>query len=161
MSSDPLLRYGPIMALDLAARRGDGGGTHGLRPVPGGFLDFQPLRELGLHAHALAPAGGGALLNLKAQTGFSPAPRQLVTAGVGINLASAACLETDFGTPRHHPGGGMRDVHADLRWNWQASRKYTFSAAIHASRLVGGAGASPRTVERTGIAPSLTLRYEY
>jgi outer membrane scaffolding protein for murein synthesis (MipA/OmpV family) len=52
-------------------------------------------------------------------------------------------------------------MYTQLRWHWQVSRKYTLSAAVEATRLVGDAGASPRTSQRTGIGNSLTLQYSY
>lgn len=163
MSSDPLLRYGPLLALDLGAQRADGSRTS-LRPVLGAFVNYTPLHNLLLHAHAFAPAGrngSGVLLDVKAATQTSLAPHHTLAAGVGASVVDGAFMQSDFGTAQYHPSGGLRDVYAEARWQWQMSRKYTLATGVRASRLLGGAGSSPRTAQRTGIASSLTLQYSY
>jgi outer membrane scaffolding protein for murein synthesis (MipA/OmpV family) len=163
MSADPLLRYGPLIALDLGAQRADGGRS-GLRPVLGAFINYTLLHGLLLHAHAFAPAGregSGVLLDMKASTQTALAPHHFLAAGVGASIADGAYMQSDFGTARYRPSGGLRDMYAEARWQWQVSRKYTLSAGVRASRLLGGAAASPRTEQPTGIATSLALQYGY
>jgi outer membrane scaffolding protein for murein synthesis (MipA/OmpV family) len=163
MSADPLLRYGPLIALDLGAQRA-GGGRSGLRPVLGAFINYTLLHGLLLHAHAFAPAGreaSGVLLDMKASTQTALASHHSLAAGVGASVADGAYMQSDFGTARYRPSGGLRDMYAETRWQWQVSRKYTLSAGVRASRLLGGAAASPRTEQRTGIATSLALQYGY
>lgn len=163
MSSDPMLRYGPLIALDLGAQRADGSRTS-LRPVFGAFVNYTPLHNVMLHAHAFAPAsrdGAGVLLDIKAGTRTALAPHHTLAAGVGASIADSALMQSDFGTAQYHPSGGLRDMYMETRWQWQMSRKYTLSTGVRASRLLGGAGASPRTAQRTGIASSLTLQYSY
>ncbi|CAN7198623.1 MipA/OmpV family protein [Pseudoduganella sp. LjRoot289] len=163
MSRDPLLQYGPVASLNLGGRRSDGSSA-GARPVFGGFVNYQPVQELLLHAHAYAPAGRdgkGALLNLRAATHTWVVPHHMLGVAAGVNLADGAGMQSDFGTARYRPAGGIRDVFAEGRWHWQFSRKYTLTAALHGSCLLGDAGASPRTSQRTGIASSLTVQYSY
>lgn len=163
MSRDPLLQYGPVVSLNLGARRPDGSNA-GVRPVLGGFVNYQPVQELHLHAHAYAPAGRdgkGILLNLRAATHAWVVPHHMLGVALGVNLVDGAGMQSDFGTARYRPAGGVRDVYAEGRWHWQFSRKYTLSATVHASRLLGDAGASPRTSQRTGIGNSLTVKYSY
>ncbi len=163
MSKQPLLQYGPVIALDLGARRANGSSTP-LRPVFGAFVNYQPLSELSLHAHAYAPAGSegsGVLLNLQAGTQFALTPHHFLALGAGVNLADRAYMRSDFGTLRYHPGGGLRDSYADVRWRWELNRKFTLVASVQVSHLQGEAAASPRTARRTGVANSLMLRYSY
>lgn len=163
MSRDPLLQYGPVVSLNPGVRRPDGSSA-GVRPVFGGFVNYQPVRELHLHAHAYTPSGRdgkGVLLNLRASTHTWVVPHHMVGVALGVNLVDGVGMQSDFGAARYRPAGGVRDVYAEGRWHWQFSRKYTLTAAVHASRLLGDAGASPRTSQRTGIGNSLTVQYSY
>ena len=162
LSDQPLLRYGPLLAVDFGTQLADGSKGK-LRPVAGGFVNYVPMHELSLHAHVLAPIGdpGRILLNARAGTHTTLAPRHQLFAGVGANLLGGGAMQADFGTASHHASGGVRDVYADLRWHWQFSPKYTLVSAVQASRLLGDAAASPRTSERTGITTAVTLRYSY
>jgi MipA family protein len=162
MSRHPLMRYGPLLAPDLGSQHADGSKGR-IRPVVGAFFNYTPVRELSLHAHTFAQANGSGnmLLNLKASTYAALAPRHQLFAGVGTNLFNGAAMQADFGTARYHPSGGVRDVYADMRWQWQCSRKYTLTGAVQTSRLLGDAAASPRTSERTGVVSSVTLSYSF
>lgn len=162
MSRHPLMRYGPLLAPDLGSQHDDGSKGR-IRPVVGAFFNYTPMRELSLHAHTFAHANGSgrALLNLKASTFTTLAPRHEMSAGVGANLFSGAAMQADFGTARYRPSGGVRDMYADVRWHWQFSRKYTLTSMVQASRLMGDAADSPRTAERTGVASSVTLSYGF
>lgn len=162
LSSDPMLKYGPLLALSEGPQRADGG--RALRPALGAFVHYMPLRELALQARILVPTGrdgGGSVLNLRAGTRFDLAPHQWMTVGAGVNLADGSYLQPDFGTARYQPAGGVRDVFADLQWGWQISRKVTLTASLQASRLQGDAAASPRTRQRTGYANVLGFSYSY
>lgn len=163
LSGQPLLKYGALVALDLGTQRTDGRGS-GVRPVLGAFVDYEPLRELSLHAHVTAPAGeggSGALVNLRASTGASVTAHASVTTGIGVNLADVRYMQATFGTSGYQPAAGVRDVHADVRWYWQMSRKLTLSASLQVSRLQGDAAASPRTQQRTGVTNWLALGYSF
>ncbi|MBB3118794.1 MipA/OmpV family protein [Pseudoduganella violacea] len=163
MSKQPLLQYGPVIALDLGARRADGGSSR-LRPVFGGFVDYHPLSELSLHAHAYAPAsseGSGVLLNLQTGTQFALVPHHFLALSAGVNLVDRTYMQSDFGTARYHPGGGLHDSYANVRWSWELNRKFTLVTSVQVSRLQGDAAASPRTAQRTGVTNSLMLRYSY
>lgn len=163
LSPDPLLQYGPLVSLNLGAQRTDGS-RGGVRPVFGAFANVTPFQELTLHAHAVAPAGRdgrGVLLSLNAGTHTVPAPRHVLSGSVGVNLADAGYMRSEFGAGRHRPAGGVRDVFAGARWQWQMSRKFTLTAALQVSVLRGGAAASPRTAQRTGVTNWLALGYSY
>lgn len=161
LSRDPLLQYGPLLSLNLGAQRTDGS-RGGVRPAFGAFINVTPFNELTLHAHAVAPAGRdghGVLLNLNAGSHTGPAPHHVLSGGIGVNLADAGYMQGEFGAGRHRPSGGVRDVYASARWQWQMSRKFTLTAALQASVLQGGAAASPRTAQRTGVTHWLALGY--
>lgn len=163
LSDDSLLRYGPMIALDLGAQRTDGSRS-GIRPVYGAFVNFTPVHELSLHAHTVFPTsrdGRGALLNLKADTGATLAPHHSLNVGLGVNLADSASLQSAFGNAHYQPSGGVRDVFADVRWRWEMNRKWTLTASLQASRLQGSAAVSPRTLQRTGVASWLALGYGF
>lgn len=162
LSNLPLLKFGPLIALDVGAQRTDG--SHGgVRPVFGAFVNYQPLNELALHMHVVAPASrdGGVLANLRAETTIARAPHQAWTVGAGLNLADGVYMQSTFGTARYRPSGGVRDVFADARWQWQFSRKFTLAATLRLNRLQGGAADGPRTQQRTGVTSLLALGYSY
>lgn len=162
MSSSPLLKYGPLLALNLVTRPGDGGKT--LRPVFGAFLRYRPLRELGLQAQILGAAshsGSGVVLNLAANTQADLAPHQWLAFSLGIDLADRAYMQSDFGTARYHPAGGVRDLYAAAELGWQLTPKVKMVASTHASRLQGDAAASPFTRQRNGVVNALAFSYSY
>lgn len=162
MSASPQIKYGPLLALNLVTRPGDGGRT--LRPVAGAFLRYRPLRELGLQAHILGGAshsGNGFLLNLSANTQADLAPHQWLAFGVGLDLADRAYMQSDFGTAGYHPAGGVRDLFAEARWRWQLTHKVTMVASLRASQLQGAAAASPFTRQRTGMVNALAFSYSF
>lgn len=163
LSRDPLLQYGPLLALGMGPQRTEGG-SRGLRPAFGAFIDYTPVRELRLHAHAMSPAlrhGRGVLLSMHAGADTMPMPHHVLAAHIGVNLADAGYLQSEFGAPGHRPSGGVRDVFAGVRWQWEMSSKYQLTAALQASVLQGGAAASPRTVQRTGVTSWLALGYHF
>jgi len=162
MSSSPRFKYGPLLALNLVTRPDDGGKT--LRPVFGAFLRYHPLRELGFQAQILGAAshsGNGVLLTLSANTQADLAPHQWLAFGLGLDLADSAYMQSDFGTARYHPAGGMRDLFAEARWGWQLTPKLKIVASVHASQLEGGAAASPFTRQRTGAVNALAFSYSF
>lgn len=162
LSSDPMLGYGPLVALNLGGQRADGGSV--VQPMLGAFVRYVPLHELLLQAQLAVPAWHGAdgvLLHARAGTRVDLAPRQWLEAGVGVNVADRRALMPDFGNASFQPAGGVRDVFADLRWGWQVSRKVTLNAVLLASRLQGDAAASPRTRQRNGCAYALGFSYGF
>jgi len=162
MSSDPRLQYGPLLAFNLAAQHGDNGRT--LRPVLGAFIRYRPVGELRLQGHVIAPAsdaGNGVLMQFSAGTAVTLASHQWLNFSLGIEAADSAYMQSDFGTARFHPSGGLRTLFASVHWDWELSPKVRMALALHASRLQGDAAASPRTERRNGVANSLSFRYSF
>jgi len=162
LSSDPLLQFGPLVALGRGPRT-DGAG-HRMRPALGAFVNVTPFHELTLHARVMAPAvrhGRGGMLTMDAATHTQLAPHHVLAANIGLNLADAGYLQSEFGTAGHQPSGGVRDVYAGVRWHWEMSRKVKLTASVQASVLQGAAAASPRTVQRTGVTSWLALGYHF
>jgi MipA family protein len=163
MSTSSQWKYGPLLALGMAAQHGEGDGRT-LRPVVGAFLRYRPARELGLQAHVLAPAsraGTGTLLNLSANTQAGLGPHHWLAFGLGANVADRAYMQSDFGSARYRAAGGVRDVFAEARWGWQLTPKVLLQASLHASRLQGDAAASPFTRQRSAVANALAFSYSY
>ena len=163
LSRDPLLQYGPLVALGMGPERAEGG-SGGMRPAFGAFIDYTPLHQLHLHAHAVAPSlgrGRGVLLSMNAGTHTMPVPHHGLAAHIGVNLADAGYLRSEFGTAGHQPSGGVRDVFGGVRWHWEISRKYRLITSVQASVLQGAAAASPRTARRTGITTWVALGYQF
>lgn len=162
LSSDPMLGYGPLLALDLGGQRADG--SRAMRPLLGAFVRYLPMHELALHAQIVVPAAknaSGCLFDFRASTPLELGPRQWLEFGAGFKLADSRYLQADFGTAQFRPSAGLRDVFADVRWGWQISPKVTLTASLRATRLQGDAAASPRTRQRTGVANALGFSYSY
>lgn len=162
LSSSPVLKYGPLLALDLAAQHGESGSA--LRPVVGAFVRYSPVRELRLQATMLAPAsrsGNGVLLRVSAGSGIALRPHQWMGFGIGISVADSAYMRSDFGTAHFRPSGGLRDLFAEAHWDWEITPKVKVVAGLYASQLQGDAAASPRTRQRVGMADSLAFSYSF
>lgn len=161
LSSSPVLKYGPLLALDLAAQHGESGSA--LRPVVGAFVRYLPMRELRLQATVLVPASrsGGVLLRVSAGSGMALRPHQSMGFGIGISVADSAYMRSDFGTAHFRPSGGLRDLFAEAHWDWEITPKVKVVAGLYASQLQGDAAASPRTRQRVGMADSLAFSYSF
>lgn len=175
LSSEPHLQYGPIVSLDLDSTRDDIPAMRSRRTlVAGAFVRYQLLYNVSLESrisYGAAPGGGGLLLNARASYGMNVAPRQYVVASVGVGLASADYMQAEFGlTPEqagatgrqpHEASGGMRNMQASARWNWQVSRKYTVGTSVTLTRLQGSAAASPITEQRSAVSYVTSLTYQF
>lgn len=92
-----------------------------------------------------------------------------LSASAGFSWANASHTRTYFGVtayeslrsnnPVYRPGGGVQEVHAQLRWNWRLQPDWVLSTAVEFKRLQGPAARSP-LVERAG-ATSLSTALVY
>jgi outer membrane scaffolding protein for murein synthesis (MipA/OmpV family) len=76
-----------------------------------------------------------------------------------FGVTSAESLHSHL--PVYTPGGGLRDVHADLRWNWAWTPSWMLTTDLKAKRLLGSASHSP-LVERPGnLTVSTAIAYRF
>lgn len=100
-----------------------------------------------------------------------PAAHHSLVASLGINLVNQAYNQAYFGVtkaealrsghPAYAPSGGIKDLHADLHWNWALSSSCILSSGLNWSRLNGAAADSPLVERRIGLSVSSALAYRF
>lgn len=100
------------------------------------------------------------------------APRHKVSASVGLTFVNSAhnaayfgvteeeAMVSRFGKP-YAPDGGLRDVHAGVRWNYALSPSWMLASQLQVSRLRGDAAKSPLTERPTNYTVSTVLAYRF
>jgi MipA family protein len=100
------------------------------------------------------------------------APRHKVSASVGLTFVNSAHNAAYFGvtieesmTSRfrksYAPDGGLRDVHAGVRWNYALSPSWMLASQLQVSRLRGDAARSPLAERPTNYTVSTVLAYRF
>ena len=94
-----------------------------------------------------------------------------VTLSIGANLVNQAYNQAYFGVTRaeslsspnimYTPSGGVKDVHAQLQWNWALSSSWLITSALDVSRLNGSAAASPLVEQVRNVSLSSALAYRF
>lgn len=94
-----------------------------------------------------------------------------VSASVGITLANRAYNQAYFGVspreslssinPEYRPGGGLKDIHASVRWNYAFTPSWMLVSQAGFSRLKGHAGRSPLIERRDNYNLSTALAYRF
>lgn len=141
----------------------------------GGFLNLRTSAQWRLSQSLLGGTGacsGGLRWGAELQL-LWPAlgSHHSLAASAGFSWANARFTQTYFGVteleaarsrnPRYRPGGGVNEVHAQLRWNWLLQPDWVLSTALEFKRLQGPAARSP-LVERAGAASlSTALVYRF
>lgn len=102
------------------------------------------------------------------------APHHTLSFTAGITLADDNYNRALFGvTPAQEllafafarrpyaPGGGIKDVHAGVRWNWALAPSWMLTSGAHAVRLAGDAKASPLVDRPAGVTVWSALAYRF
>lgn len=104
------------------------------------------------------------------------APHHTLSFNAGVTLADARYNRALFGvTPEqaravatttlpqqpYAPGGGIKDVHAGVRWNWALTPSWMATSGLYAARLAGDAKASPLVVRPTVVTAWSALAYRF
>mgnify|MGYP000019865918 CR=1 FL=1 len=89
----------------------------------------------------------------------------------GVTVVNQAYNQAYFGvTPaesaRSHlrayaPSASVKDMHADLHWNWSLSPAWLLTSALNITRLNGSAADSPLVERRTNLTVSSALAYRF
>ena len=175
LSDDPVLDWGPLLSYDLRQRRTDDASDKGGLDIEGGgFVHYLWANNINFNSALLY--GGGARrsgIKLVADVDFSLrlGPHTALTLSPGVEFVNASYMKSSFGVTAAqsaadgldpyvtHPGLKNLFLHADL--HWQLSNKWTMNSGVNASRLMGSAGHSPLTEQRTSVTEYVQLSYHY
>ena len=102
------------------------------------------------------------------------APHHTLSFNAGVTLADANYNRALFGvsaaqqlvTPAftrraYAPGGGVKDIHAGVRWNWALAPSWMVTSGVHATRLTGDAKASPLVERPASVTVWSALAYRF
>ena len=145
------------------------------RGLFGGFYNLQLAKNISLSNSFLYGAGedrNGARLTTDLRYSTKDiSPHHTVSLGVGINTMSQAYAMTYFGVSAkdalfsgnrpYTPSAGIKDVHANVNWNWNLNASWLLCSKINFSHLVGSAGASPLVERRSNFAVSSAIAYRF
>lgn len=115
---------------------------------------------------------GGARLELGVQRlAAGLGEQQRVSFGAGLTAVNRQDNQTWFGVTgaealrsrfdAYAPGGGLRDVHADLRWNWAWTPSWMLTTRLRAERLLGSASHSPLVERPSNLTVSTAIAYRF
>jgi outer membrane scaffolding protein for murein synthesis (MipA/OmpV family) len=75
----------------------------------------------------------------------------------GVSAAESLQSRFDY----YAPGGGLRDVHADLRWTWTWTPSWMLTTRLQAQRLLGSASHSPLVERPSNLTVSTAIAYRF
>ena len=145
------------------------------RILLGGFYNFQLAKNLRLTNNVLYGAGNqhrGLRWNSDLRYSLDDfAPHHQVTISLGVSLTNQAYNQAYFGVTQaeflrslnrsYTASAGVKDIHAELHWNWELSSTWLLTSALNVSRLNGSAAASPLVEKATGVTLSSALAYRF
>lgn len=144
----------------------------------GGFATYYLAPQWRATGNLLYGAGNGrdglrATLDLQ-RVAAEVAPHHTLSFTAGLTLANRRYNHALFGVTavqaqfpyslvRHayDPGGGIKDVHAGLRWNWSLTPVWIVASGAQAARLTGGAKDSPLVERATSMSVWSALAYRF
>ena len=99
------------------------------------------------------------------------AAHHVLSVSAGVTVVNQAYNQAYFGvTPaeslRSHnraytPSAGVKDVHADLHWNWALNPAWLLTSALNVTRLNGSAADSTLVERRSNLTVSSALAYRF
>jgi outer membrane scaffolding protein for murein synthesis (MipA/OmpV family) len=145
------------------------------RLLAGGFFNYYLSPQWRFTSSALYGAGNnrhGAIADLGVQRlAVDIAPHHAVALLGGVSLVNRDYNEAFFGVsvPEavhsgnrwYSPGGGRKDVHVGLRWNWTLAPSWMLTSNLQAARLLGSAKDSPLVERPTNVTVSTALAYRF
>ena len=132
----------PSLRLTNSLLYGSGHDRNGLRWT----ADLQQLAmPLGAH-HALSLTAGLTLANRNDSQSY-----------FGVSAAEAARSIN----PAYNAGGGLRDAHVGVRWNWALTPAWMLTTNLNAARLLGSAKDSPLAERPANVTVSTAIAYRF
>jgi outer membrane protein len=153
----------------------DGMDEIGMRLQGGAFLNIYLAPQWRLTSSLLVGSGrerDGLRLEMGAQRlAAAIGARHRLALGAGLTAVNRADNQAYFGVTDiealhsrfsgYAPGGGLQDLHADLRWNWSLSPAWMISTDLRAKRLLGSAGHSPLVERSSNLTASTAIAYRF
>ncbi|MEW6023546.1 MAG: MipA/OmpV family protein [Pseudomonadota bacterium] len=145
------------------------------RLLGGGFLNYYLTPDWRLTGSLLYGAGNerdGARLDLGLQRlAMQVGAHHRISAGAGLSFVNANYNTAFFGVDRidslrsgnpvYRPGGGLKDGHVGVRWNWDLSPSWMLTSNLQVQRLAGDARRSPLVERPTNVTVSAALAYRF
>ncbi|MBC3875607.1 MipA/OmpV family protein [Undibacterium flavidum] len=98
-------------------------------------------------------------------------PHHQFTFGTGFTLVNRAYANSYFGVSeleadrsinlKFSTKAGIKDVHADVFWNWNLNSSWMVTSKLNVSRLVGDNRNSPLVERNTNVAISSAIAYRF
>jgi len=167
-----------IVALPLAAlsqNRLSGVAPVSTRLLGGGFLNYYLAPDWRLTGSLLYGAGNdrdGARLDLGLQRlAMQVGAHHRISVAAGLSFVNAGYNRAFFGVDRndsllsgnpvYRPGGGLKDGHLGLRWNWDLAPSWMLTSNLQVRRLAGDARRSPLVERPTNVTVSAAIAYRF
>lgn len=167
-----------IVALPLAAlsqNRLSGVAPVSTRLLGGGFLNYYLAPDWRLTGSLLYGAGNdrdGARLDLGLQRlAMQAGAHHRISVAAGLSFVNAGYNKAFFGVDRndsllsgnpvYRPGGGLKDGHLGLRWNWDLAPSWMLTSNLQVRRLAGDARRSPLVERPTNVTVSAAIAYRF
>jgi outer membrane scaffolding protein for murein synthesis (MipA/OmpV family) len=162
----------------------------GARVEGGFFVNYYLAERLRITNNVLVGAGeerNGARWTVDVQRGaIEPAPHHTLALSAGATIGNRTYNTAYFGlrsedvlsfmpvvisvdgklpppAPKwaYAASGGIKDLHAGVRWNWAMSPSWMLVTNVQVTQLRGGARNSPLTERATGVSVSTALAYRF
>ena len=167
-----------IVALPLAAlsqNRLSGVAPVSTRLLGGGFVNYYLAPDWRLTGSLLYGAGNdrdGARLDLGLQRlAMQAGAHHRISVAAGLSFVNAGYNRAFFGVDRndsllsgnpvYRPGGGLKDGHLGLRWNWDLAPSWMLTSNLQVRRLAGDARRSPLVERPTNVTVSAAIAYRF
>ena len=144
------------------------------RLLAGGFFNYYLAPRVRLTNSALYGAGNdhkGLSWVTDLQYSANAAPHHTLALSGGVTLVNQAYNQAFFGVTAQEtlhgpnrfytPSGGLKDVHAGVRWNWTFSPSWMLTSSLRVARLAGDAKDSPLVERPTNVTVSTALAYRF
>jgi outer membrane protein len=167
LSSDPAMRFGPLVGLGWRKPRGDRAEQKGKWGVDGGaFFSYSLSHQLNFSS-SLEYGDGNDGRGVRGELGgsFSTplAAHHGVSLTAGVHMADAAYMRSYF-EPRDHSwkaSSGLEDAYAGAFWHAQLSNKFRLDTSVILTQLSHRAASSPLVEERSTTRVSTVLNYHF
>lgn len=179
LSDDPVIEYGPLIAVGAARPRTNApqaegvGGTY-MAPSVGVFFNYNLIDDLWLTTDLLYGTSryhGSLIGTANVRKSIHIGTHHSLSAYAGVTWTNARFTQIQYGItpsqaaisdyPVYTPSAGLEDVHAGLNWNWAFSSTWMLTSKLYETHLTGSSVDSPLVKERNNTTVSTALVYRF